>query len=336
MAAFFNETRAAGGRMGNMNTPISISEGAAPPAGRRPGMGFGRPSLRGAQIEIPDAVDPRRRTGKIVKAKFFLGEEAKFEDKGPYRPTLAEWLASAENKFFAPAMVNRMWAHFFARGFVNPIEDMHDDNTNTHPELLKLLADEFRASEFDLKHLIRCICNSEAYQRTSKPLKENSDDVQYFSHMAVKVMSPEVLYDSLCLALGTRELRMAGAGPGRGFAAGPRGPGGGSREAFVRFFSTKEEGDDGTEMGFGVPQFLRLMNSRPFNEGGAVINRLTENGATTEQILESLFLTTLSRRPTAEEIQKFAAYIARRENPKEGLNGALWVLINSAEFMCVR
>jgi hypothetical protein len=336
LAAFFNQTRAAGGRMGQQNTPISISEGAAANVARKPGAGFGRPSLPGAQIEIPDPVDPRRRTGKIVKAKFFLEEEPPLEAKGPFRPVLADWLVSAENKYFAPAAVNRLWAHFFARGFVNPIDDMHDGNPPSHPELLKFLADEFRAAGFDQKHLIRAICNSQAYQRSSKPLKENEQDTQLFSRQAVKVMDPEVLYDSLCLALGTTELRTTAGGERPGFGGGFRGGNGGPRAAFVNFFSTKEDGDDATEMSFGIPQFLRLMNSKPFNEGGAVIDKLTKDGASPEQVIEGLYLTALARRPTEAEVKKLTAYIAKKQEPKDGYIGVLWVLVNSAEFVCVR
>ena len=69
---------------------------------------------------------------------------------------------------FARAAVNRFWAHFFGRGFVNPLNDFDDHNTPTHPALLDALAEEFVASNFDVKHLIRCICLSEAYQRTSR------------------------------------------------------------------------------------------------------------------------------------------------------------------------
>lgn len=337
VAAFFNNTRATGGRMGQQNTPVSIAEGAAPAAGqRRPGMGFGGPTVRGPKIEIPDATDPRRRTGKIVNAKFFQGEEPKLEDAKPYRPAFAEWLVSTDNKYFAPAAVNRLWAKFFARGFVNPIDDMYDGNAPSHPELLQTLSNEFKASGFDLKHLIRCVCNTQAYQRTSKPLKENAEDTALFSHMTVKVMDAEVLYDSLCTALGTPELRTATAFGGRGFGGGPPGGGGGARQAFVRFFSTKEEGDDGTEMGFGVPQFLRLMNSRPFNEGGALIDAMVKEEMTPDEAIEVLFLRTLSRRPTQDEVQKFSAYLAKRPDPKAGLTGVLWVLVNSAEFVCVR
>jgi hypothetical protein len=337
VAAFFSQTRSSGGQMGGQNSAVAISEGAAASAGGRPGFGGrGRPTLAGAQIEIPDATDPRRRTGKIVKAKFFLADEPTLGEKGPYRPVFADWLVSAQNKYFAPAAMNRLWAHFFARGFVNPLDDMHDDNPASHPELLKVLADEFRASGFDQKHLIRVICNSQAYQRTSKTVKENEQDTQLFSHQAIKIMHPEVLYDSLCTALGTSELRTTSGGGPVGFGGAGRGTVATPRTSFVNFFSTKEDGDDPTEMSFGVPQYLRLMNSKPFNEGGAVIEKLLKEEASTDKVIETLFLATLSRRPTETEAKKFAAYVARKEEPKDGYIGALWVLVNSAEFVCVR
>jgi hypothetical protein len=333
VAAFFAQTRAAGGR-GNMpNAAVTISEGPAPAGGRRPGMGFrGRPQPPGAAIEIPDATDPRRATGRIVKAKFFLENEPTLGDKGPYRPAFAEWLTSRQNKYFAKAAVNRLWAHFFARGFVNPIDDMNDDNAPSHPELLALLADEFKASSFDLKHLIRAICNSNAYQRSSKPLPENEQDTQLFSHVAVKVMSPEVLYDSLCAALGTSELR-GSAGGGRGF--GGRGAPAGPRVAFVNFFTAKEDGDDPTEFSLGVPQFLRLMNSQQFNEATPTLDKSMQAGASTDKVIESLFLATLSRYPTDDETTRLSAYVAKKKDQKAGYAGVLWLLINSAEFVSV-
>ncbi len=334
LAAFFSQTRSSGGRVGQNNTPVSITEGDLPAGGRRPGFGPPRQSLSGGRIEIPDATDPRRRTGKVVKAKYFQGEEPALADKGPYRPAFADWLVSPENKFFAPAAVNRLWAQFFARGFVNPLDDMQEVNPPSHPALLALLADELRSSGFHQKHLIRAVCNSRAYQRTSKPLPANEQDTQLFSHQAVKVMNPEVLYDSLCLALGVSELgTVEGGRPRGGFGRGaPLSP----RAAFVNFFTTKEEGGDPTDMTFGVPQFLRLMNAQAFNKGGPVVDRVVQQGASPPAAIEALFLCTLSRRPTEAEVKKLAAYVARKSDPKDGYAGVLWVLVNSAEFVCIR
>jgi hypothetical protein len=338
MAAFFTRLRAEGGQANQVTqTGVTVTEAAASRSGGRPGGGFNRnttPTPRGPTIAIPDAVDPRRTIG-TARARYFQGEEPRLDDSVTYRKPFAAWLTSPENKYFATAAVNRTWGHFFARGFVNPIDDMHDGNPPSHPELFKVLAQEFAESGFDLKHLIRCICNSQAYQRTSVPLKENENDTGLFSHMAVKVMSPEVLYDSLCLALGESSLGGSSGGGGR-FGGGNRGGGGSARDRFVQFFTTKDEGDEATDFGFGIPQFLRLMNSSQFNKGGPVIDRLVKENDQPEKVIEGLFLATLSRRPSEAELARLKAYVSRKEDVRAGYNGVLWILLNSAEFVCNR
>ena len=187
-----------------------------------------------------------------MPAKFLQGEQPKIDAAAPNRPVLAKWMTSADNPFFAAAMANRIWAHFFGRGLVNPVDDMHEGNAASHPELLKEMAKQFSGSGFDLKHLIRGICNSQAYQRTSKPTDANKDDARLFSHMSLKPMSPEQLYDSLTAVLGTGGEAKGG---GKGQAAGKRQPGN-ARTQFVSFF----RGDDtaiGTDYTAGIPQALR-------------------------------------------------------------------------------
>src|SRR5262249_35647628 len=105
-------------------------------------------------------------SAKIVAPKFFGGEEPKVNASQPYRPVFAQWLTSADNPYFAKAMVNRTWYQLFGRGIVNPVDDMHDGNAPSHPELLRELTQQFVAGGFDLKDLIRAVCNSQAYQRT--------------------------------------------------------------------------------------------------------------------------------------------------------------------------
>src|SRR5262249_4748692 len=104
---------------------------------------------------------------KIVPAKFLMGEEPNLDTPAPYRPILAKWLTAADNAFFARAMANRIWAQFFGRGIVNPVDDMHDGNEPSHPALLQELAGQFAFNQFDVKYLIRAVCNSQTYQRSS-------------------------------------------------------------------------------------------------------------------------------------------------------------------------
>ncbi len=149
----------------------------------------------GGGIVLPASTG--KATGQTIQARYLGGAETKLDDAKPFRPIFAAWATAKENPYFAPALVNRMWSHFFGRGFVYPVDDFRDNNPPTHPQLLNLLADEFRNADYDFKHLIRCICNSKAYQRTSRPLPENERERELYSHMAVKIMSPEAFYNSL-------------------------------------------------------------------------------------------------------------------------------------------
>ena len=122
--------------------------------------------------------------------------------RSPYRPVLAKWIVAPDNPFFARAMVNRFWYQLFGRGIVNPVDDMHEENVPSHPELLAALTEQFKSSGYDLKYLVKAICNSETYQRTSRPVEANKDDTVFFSHRAVRVLTPEQLYDSIVTVVG--------------------------------------------------------------------------------------------------------------------------------------
>ncbi len=278
---------------------------------------------RGKRNMLPESA-------KILPPKFLGGAQPRVSATGPVRPVLAGWLASPRNPFFAKAMVNRVWGQLFGRGLVNPIDDMHDGNPASHPELLVDLAQQFTASGFDLKYLVRAICNSETYQRSSKPAGNNGDvGPELFARMAVKSLTPEQMFDALTQLMGPAGQRgpmRKGQGPAvpinRGF--------GGPREAFVNFFGV-EEGADPTEYHTGIPQVLRLMNGPQFNAAarlGPVIN----SAKSPSEVLERLYLTVLARRPTAEEIDRVRAYMSKSGDRRQALAGVLWALMNSSEF----
>ena len=118
------------------------------------------------------------------------------QDEDP-RQYLSEWLANPENPFFAHALVNRYWKHFFGRGLVDPEDDMRVTNPATHPKLLNALAADFIEHKFDLKHLVRTICSSSVYQLSAEPNEWNRDDKQNYSRYFPKRLNAEVLLDSI-------------------------------------------------------------------------------------------------------------------------------------------
>jgi len=140
------------------------------------------PIYQGKAIE-PDAFDRRKEFGKLLVAN----------DDG-------------ETPIIAKAFVNRMWAHFFGYGFTRPVDDMGPHNAASHPAVLDRLSSEFVSSGYDVKKLIGRIANCSAYSLTSKFCDDNMVDnpaageVPLFSHVYVKSMQAEQLYDSLIVA----------------------------------------------------------------------------------------------------------------------------------------
>lgn len=304
MAAFFMKVRVQG------NTK-NAARGATPGVTE---------SSQGRQRNLPESA-------KTLPPKFFKGEEAKVGRSDPLRPALAKWLTSPDNKYFSKAMANRIWGQLFGSGIINPIDDMHEERVASHPELLAELSKQFTASGFDVKYLFRAICNSEAYQRTSKPVAGNEKDTILFSHMNIKVFTPEQLYDSLVAVVGE---------PGRGdarpraaaAAAGRRGPVS-PRDQFVAFFDPGESAK-ATDYESGIPQVLRLMN-HPFTAKTSVTKaRELTKGQSPEKAVEKLYLITLSRRPTAAETNKMTEYA--KKHGADGFGDVLWALLNSSEF----
>jgi len=286
----------------------------------------------GAFIVIPDTAGPK--VGTVVSARFLGVPTPKFEDQGPVRPALADWLTSAENRMFAEAAVNRWWAMFFGRGLVHPVDDFHDENEPSLPSVMRVLADEFRATGYDLKHLVRCICNTKAYQRSSRTVAGNEDDLKLLSHHPVRVMAPEALHDSLLAALQLKALKV-GAPPATS-TSGRSVKKESTRQQFVRLFNTSESDADATEYTQGIPQVLNLLNDPIFNQPMPLVDKMVKAGTPPDQAITDLYLTLLSRRPDDAERKLMQGYLKRRPDPRGGYAGIVWILVNSPEFVMVR
>ncbi len=279
-------------------------------------------SGRGRPLRLPISA-------KRLPPKFLQGEQPKLDSGDAYRPVLADWMTSPKNPFFSRAMVNRLWAQFFGRGLVNPVDDMHDGNHPSHPQLLADLSDQFAAGGFDVQSLLRAICNSESYQRTSKPIAGNSDaGPELFSRMAVKVFTPEQIYDSLIQVVGVP--RQGNVGRRQG-AMAIRLRNVTPRTVFVNFFKGDDNADP-TEYQAGIPQVLRLMNSPQLNNAG-MIGPVLQSGKAPAEVVEHLYLATLSRRPTPREKARTLELVRKyHDEPRQAYGDILWALLNSSEF----
>ena len=258
-------------------------------------------------------------TKKRVPA-LFLDEAVEPPKTGAaLRGELAGWVTAKGNPFFARAAVNRVWGQLMGRGLVDPVDDFHDGNPPSHPELLDDLADAFADAGFDLDFLTRAVCRTRAYQRTSAQSHPGQADPRLFARAAVKGLTGEQLFDSLVRATGHRD------GTGRA----------GAREQFLaRFALTGKPAEPETS----IPQALALMN-------GAFIDGVTTAGPTltaacetpgldVAERVEMLYVSALSRRPTPKELERVLRHVgaATSDELAGRLGDVFWALLNSAEF----
>jgi hypothetical protein len=270
-------------------------------------------------------------TNKVVEARFLDGSEPKIDGYRTLRTALAEWMTAPNNPYFARAAANRLWAHFFGVGIVEPVDDLAENNPPSHPELLDELARQFVANRFDVKFMIRAITSSQAYQRTSTVADPSHADPRTFAQMNVRGLSPEQLIDSLLQATGGNDTHEQSNRTLMEFSS--------ARAQFVGRFTNQERR---TEHQTSILQALTLMNGKVV-EGATDLERSETLAAVADapfldkrQKVEVLFMATLSRRPNHDEAERFVAYVSSggaKANPQTALGDVFWALLNSAEFM---
>jgi hypothetical protein len=228
------------------------------------------------------------------------------------RPALAAWMTSPQNPWFAQAIVNRMWAHFLGRGFVNPIDDFRPSNPASAPEVLAAIATDFQTHGYDLKHLVRLVTGTEAYQlssspRAGAPLATAADQDKLWPRFRLEPLGPEELLNAIMDATGVEAtLRTSGNVDVE-------------RIRFVLFnaysylFDVDEEFDQ-TDFEGTISQALALLNGRLVGGGtssvpGSALAQILSRPGTDADKIEALYLRTVSRRPTPAESDYFVRYV---------------------------
>jgi hypothetical protein len=275
-----------------------------------------------------------------LPAKALGGPEIPLEDGTDARATLLRWMRSPENPFFARAFVNRVWGHYFGVGIVDPVDDFSLSNSPSNEKLLQALARDFIEHKFDIRRIERTLLQSRTYQLTSKANATNRLDKSSFSHSYVRPMLAEVAVDVLNAALGINE----DFGPGtplngRAIEIGAsrvenrdlmHAFGVFGRPLRLRPCECEREAES------NVPQALFLMTDSEMLrklKAGARLNSLLKGNQTDEQILEELFLATLSRFPRETDREAFAEYRKSKPDRENAFRGTLWALVNTREFI---
>jgi hypothetical protein len=277
--------------------------------------------------------------GQTMAPKFLGGETPDVQGKDR-REVLAKWLASPDNTYFSRNVVNMVWSHFFGVGIIDPVDDVRVSNPASNPELLTELAHRFEVEyNYDFRQLVRDICNSATYQRTTQANPSNEDDLNNFAKARVRRQRAEVMLDTITQVTDTKNKF-------RGLPSGARAVQIGDGRTTNYFLTTFGRATRETvcscevTMDPSLSQALHLMNGDTVTEKieeGGMVKALTTEGKNSEQIIEQIYIRALTRKPTAEEMTQLLEEVnsagedaAQRELV---LNDVFWAVLNSKEFM---
>jgi hypothetical protein len=266
---------------------------------------------------------PRREllipgTKKVVKATHLDGSSPLWRPRADTREILAEWVTAPGNPYFARAVVNRVWARFFGRGLIEPVDDLGTDADPELSSLLDELAGQFRSHDYNLKFLIRVLAATRAYNLSSVANPSEST-MPIFASMPVRGLSPGQLFDSLARATG---------------ADAPD-----AKARFLELFASRQERPIEAET--TIIQALTLMNGS-YVEGATDPENSQALGAIikapfldTPSRIETLYLATLTRRPRSDELERLVPFVERRKTDAErdkALADLFWAILNGPEF----
>lgn len=328
-AAFFAQTQVRAERTDNGTVPFRITVSTNPLGAYRLNTTDGNKTPR----------QPRSGQSDVVTPAFFLtGEQPKPGE--PLRIAYGRMLTA--DRQFARATVNQLWKEMFGRGLVDPVNGFDLSKLDTqpsHPALLEELASELIAKNYSLRELLRTIALSQAYQLSSRYDGPHPDE-SYFARRQPRRLPAEVLFDAVGSATGSRpQFLVPGIGLVRKAMELPD-PLEGGRSPAGMLMNTCGRGDRDEiprSNDSSIAQALALMNDRvvvnrvlrvPGNTVAATLQATSDPSV----IVERLYLTTLSRHPTADEKRIAVEYL--QDGPLvERTEDLLYVLINSLEFL---
>lgn len=309
---------------------------------------FARVKIKGKQFGLDDEIVYVERQGEVqhpltrknLEPAAFGAAAGTLTPDDDRRVKLADWLTSADNRWFARSTANRVWYHLLGRGIVDPVDDFRDTNPPSHPELLDALARSFAEGGYRLKPLVRLIVNSRAYQLSADPRQPQSaaaaDPSRYFTRAAIRMLTAEQAVDAISATIGLPE-SFPGYPPGTKAIELAEGA---VENHFLMSFSRPIRDaacDCAREDEPSLNEALHLINNASLLKRIAAPESrlgksLAENRPTSD-IVESLYLGALSRRPSDAERQLADRHVSEVGDRAEGLRDLLHALVNSNEFL---
>jgi hypothetical protein len=278
------------------------------------------------------------RSGQVLRPRALGTDLGDIDPSEDPRLKLAQWMRSPDNPFFARALVNRYWKHFFRIGLIEPEDDIRDTNPPTNPELLEALEKHFISSGFDLRDLTRTLVLSEAYQLSSQPNSLNLVDSQNYSRFYPRRLTAEVLLDSIDqlvgaqtsfsnLPVGTRAIALPDNSYNRAVP-------------FLKVFGRPENStvcECERVQSANLAQSLHLLNASDLKAklalSGGLADQLVQSSDELSSRLKRVYQAAFCRDPNSEEIAAISQFVTADKPTKEDFEDVLWAIVNSKEFL---
>ena len=287
----------------------------------------------------------RMMEGKSIKPRVLGGTAIDLKPGDDPRAEVWKWMVGPDNPYFARSIVNRVWAYYFGKGLIDPVDALSAANPPTHPEVLDELVRDFVEHKYDLRHLHRRILNTAAYQRSWETNASNAKDERNYSHRLLRRLSAEQVVDAVAQTTGTPvDLKPVYSGdPNRPFERAvefPQSRPGGADSYVLKIFDKPQRTqscDCERAVTPNLSQTLYFYNDKvligkitaPEGRLAKLLASQSDNG----KLLEELYLFTLSRGPTTEERERALRYLQTAGSRSEGFEDLFWSLLNRREFL---
>ena len=287
-----------------------------------------------AAMGQPRAAHPK--SGESLKPAGLDGAVRDDSDNRDPREYLVDWMVDRNNPFFAKSIANRYWKHLFGRGLVEPEDDMRVTNPPSNPTLLDTLANQLTESKFDVKALVRSICNSRVYQLDSEPNGENLRDRKCYSRNYPKRLSAEQILDAVDQVTQTNTAFEGMPDRTRAVSL----PDSSFRSYFLTVFGRPdattacecERASDST-----LAQSLHFANSKELiaklAESNGLPASLANRTTSHQEKLQELYLRAFSRKAKDTEIKAGVDYIDGKSDKLEAYQDLTWAILNCKEFL---
>lgn len=296
-----------------------------------------------AATEESEETPASTTNGGPLNAVFPDGTKIQLPPNRDPREVFADWLITPDNPWFTRSIVNRVWAWIIGRGIIHEPDDIRDDNPPSNPELLAYLEKEMIDSGYDMNHLYRLILTSTTYQLSSMPRHNTPQAEANFASYTLRRLDAEVLIDAINKITGDSDLYTSPIPepftyipkdmPAIAIADGS------ITSPFLALFGRSARATGMSNERNNKPvsaQWLHMLNSSHIQrkiEQGPKLRELLASGGTPAEIVEKLYLTILSRRPTAEEVKTALGYQGAGANRRYIAMDVTWALLNSTEFL---